>query len=382
MAIFKKLTGLFSSGGESVLGIDVGSSAIKIVQLKKKGGRAILETYGELALGPYAGHEVGRAASLPDVRLSEALIDVLRESHVTTKKCGIAIPLRSSLLSIMPMPDLPEDKLASMIPIEARKYIPVPISEVMLDWSVIPENSAGNSPPPGSFQGQSDTSVKPAGGTPFKTVEILIAAIHNDAMNKYQYISKNAGLEVSFYEIEIWSTLRSSLDNEKEPVLIFDMGAAATKLYIIEQGIVRNSHTVNRGSQEITMAISRSLNISAKEAEVLKREKGLGSIQDSRAAAGLIAGTVQYIFAEANRVISNYERKYNKAVGKVVLSGGGVNLKNFEKLAAEKTKLPVLRADPFSKVEAPAFFEDMLKGAGPEFAVSLGVALRKLQETQ
>ena len=134
---------MFLGSNQSVLGIDIGGSSIKVVQIRKKGGRAILETYGELALGPYNGLEVGRATSLPAEKLAEALKDVMREAHVTTTQCGIAIPLQSSLVSIVPMPALPESQLSSMIPLEARKYIPVPISEVTLDWSIIPTEEEG-----------------------------------------------------------------------------------------------------------------------------------------------------------------------------------------------------------------------------------------------
>src|SRR3989338_8528365 len=140
--LFKMIAGLWSKGGQSVLGIDIGSSSIKIVQLRKKAGQAILETYGELALGPYSGLEIGRATHLPADKLSEALNDVLRESNTTTKKCGIAIPLSSSMVSLVEMPAVPPSQLSTMIPLEARKYIPVPISEITLDWWVIPQDDS------------------------------------------------------------------------------------------------------------------------------------------------------------------------------------------------------------------------------------------------
>ena len=132
---------LFSKQSKSVLGIDIGSSSIKMVQLRKKGGHAILETYGELALGPYTGKPVGEAVNLPLEKIIEAINDMLKEKEVniTTRVSGIAIPFASSLMAVIEMPAVPQKQLAQMVPLEARKYVPVPISEVALDWYIIPQ---------------------------------------------------------------------------------------------------------------------------------------------------------------------------------------------------------------------------------------------------
>ena len=126
---------ILSKQSQSVLGIDIGSSSIKVVQLSRKSGHAILETYGELALGPYAGKGIGEATNLPPEKIVEAVKDMLKEKEVniTSKICGIAIPFASSLMAVIEMPVMPQKQLAEMIPLEARKYIPVPISEVALD---------------------------------------------------------------------------------------------------------------------------------------------------------------------------------------------------------------------------------------------------------
>jgi len=254
--LLAKVRGLVAKKGGSVVGIDLGSSAIKVVQLRRDKGQAILETYGAIALGPYAGVEIGRATNLPAEKLAEALQDVMRESNVTTKECGISIPYSSSLISLIKMPAVPESQLRSMIPLEARKYIPVPIGEVMLDWFVVPKEDGD-----------------PEKG---KKEDVLLVAIHKDTLNKYQTIVNTAALSASFFEIEVFSTARASLGNGIVPVAILDIGAATTKLYIVERGIVRESHIINHGGQELTLAIASSLGITVMEAEELKREHGLG----------------------------------------------------------------------------------------------------------
>ena len=379
---FKAIAELFKKSGNSVLGIDIGSSSIKIVQLRKKSGQAVLETYGELALGPYSGLEIGRATHLPADKLSEALNDVLRESNTTTKKCGIAIPLPSSMVSLIEMPAVPASQLATMIPLEARKYIPVPITEITLDWWVIPQDDSKAGPVGANESlGPNGTVAEVSSLLPVSSkVDVLVVAIHNEAINKYQDIVRKTALESSFFEIEIFSTMRAVLAEENATVMIFDLGAASTKLYIIDRGIIRVSHTINRGSQDITLAMSRSLNVTVAEAENIKRTEGLEYKHETVDISQIMSATLNFIFSEANRVLLNFERRYNKPISNVVLTGGGINLKGFYKMAETGFQAPIVVADPFAKLQAPAFLDPVLKGAGPEFAVAIGIALRKLEE--
>jgi type IV pilus assembly protein PilM len=355
---------------KSVLGIDVGPSSIKIVQLKKKKGRAILETYGELSLGPYAGVEIGRATNLAADKTSQAVIDVLRESNTTTNRCGISIPMGSSLVSFIKLPKVDDKQLAQMIPIEARKYIPVPISEVSLDYLVIPRNEAIASE-------YENSEEKPEE----KTVDVLLVVIHNDALEKNREITKMAKLDTAFSEIEIFGSMRSVLEPGTAPQMIIDMGSSTTKIYIIERGILRTSHLISRGSQDITLAISKSLGVSIDEAEKMKRENGLLQKATDQVNLNEITSlTLDYIFSEIGRVLLNYQKKTEKNVSKVFLTGGGVLLKGLREKAESSFSVPVVMADPFSKVEYPAFLETVLKQAGPSFAVAIGLALRRLQD--
>jgi type IV pilus assembly protein PilM len=375
------LGNLFKTKGQSVIGVDVGSSSIKVVQLRKSGGKAVLETYGELSLGPYAGVEIGRATALSNEKIVEALKDLIKEANVTTRSAGISIAASSSLLSFIRMPEMDEKQLATMIPIEARKYIPVPITEVALDWWIVPkeENSFSEFEKAQAAVPRTLGSAAP-GQAAEKGIDVLLVVIHNDVIARLNQLSKDTALETSFFEIEIFSSMRSVVDQALEPVMVFDLGAASTKLYMIERGILRASHTVNRGSQDITLALSRGLGMTVGDAEHIKRTIGLSQDQEHKAVREAIELNLDYIFSETNRVIGGYERKYGKSISKVVLTGGGSLLKGFLDLARTKFQTEIVQGDPFAKCEAPAFLEPVLRTAGPEFAVAIGIALRKLQE--
>ena len=361
---------LLGKKNDSVLGVDIGSSAIKIVQIRRKKGKAVLETYGELALGPYAGVEIGRATNLPMEKIAEALIDVLRESNTTTKECGVTLPLSSSLITFMSVPTIDPKQIGGMVTLEARKYIPVPITEVMLDWSIIPRDDVPEDP-------NAPQTPEQKGST-----DVLMVAIHNEVLANYQALASKTGLQPSFLEIELFSAVRAVLEQGISAQMIVDMGASTTKLYIIERGILRTSHVINKGSQDITLAISQSLSISVAEAENMKRVLGLTGGPEHKELGELITVTLDYIFYEANRVLFNYQKKYNRTITKVIMTGGGVLLKGFPEVAKTSFQNEVIYADPFSKLEAPAFLAEQFKVAGPEFAIAIGAALRRLSELE
>ncbi len=369
---------LFKKKITSVVGIDIGSSALKLVQLQKKDGKVVLETYGSLALGPYAGMPIGQATNLSALKTVEVLKDLMREAHTTSTTVGVAIPFSSSLISVMEMPMVSENELATMVPIEARKYIPVPVSEVTLDWSVIPrdelkDTSATNVP---DEKGEESSEVKN------QRTDVLMVAIHNEAISTYQEIVEKTALDARFFEVEIFSTMRSVVDQSAESVMVFDMGAATTKLYVVERGGIRSSHTINRGSQDITAAVARSLSMPLERAEVMKRSLGVSSDKNNEQFSRVVSSVLDHIFSEANVVLANYQKKYNKKISKVFLVGGGAAMKGFMEVAEHSLQTKVLMGNPFTKVEAPVFLEGVLKTNGPEFAVALGVALRCLQEVE
>lgn len=361
---------------ESVLGIDIGSSSIKLVQITRKNGHAVLETYGELALGPYAGKSVGEATNLPVEKIIEAIKDLINEKEVkvTTRLCGVAIPFASSLMTVIEMPALEPKQLAPMIPIEARKYIPVPISEVTLDWSIIPKDRNPDTDKTNMENQEKD------GKPMIPKSEVLIVALHNDTIERYKTIVGKSTLNASFFEIEIFGTMRAVLDNETTPVLIIDMGATTTKLYIVERGILRLSHMINRGGQNITNELSKLLGISINDAEVIKRDKGILGVANGIGLKDVITVTLDYIFSEANHFLLSYQKKYNKNISKVILVGGGSSLKGISDVAKKSFQTEVSAGDPFQKVIAPAFLEKILRDTGPEFTVAVGVALRRIQE--
>jgi len=362
--IKKTFSGLVGKKNTAFVGIDIGTHSIKIVQFKKETGRIVLETYGEVALGPYADESIGAITNLPTEKLSEALGNIIEQANISSRHATIAVPSSSSLIFVLSIPFAAERQSASVIKNEARKYIPVPLSEVSLDWWVIPENEV---------YGGEDKNPKQ------KDFDALVAVVRNDAVERFTDVFKVLEkFDDNEFEIETFSAIRASLKNELVPTLLVDFGASGTRMSIVEYGVIRKFHSVNRGSGYLSTSIQKSLEIPFKDAEELKKEVGLDENHPNKEAFEIIQTGVEYILSEMHNVIFDYEKEQNKPISKIILTGGGSLLKGLVPAIETRYKVTTAFADPFSKVLSPDFLEDVLQSAGPEFAVACGLALRQL----
>jgi type IV pilus assembly protein PilM len=369
---------LFSSGvsivagqsHENAVGIDIGTSSIKVVEIKKRGGKAVLETYGAIALGPYADVEIGRVTNLPIEKVIEAVKEVLKQSGVNTTESALSIQVQSSLIFTIELPSsLKESEISSIVSIEARKYIPVPITEVSLDYFVLPKKEL-------SFEEANNPDFQ---NVPAAKIEVLVVAIQNEAISKLRSLVAECNLSASFFEVEVFSSVRANFEHELSPVLLVDFGASRTKLSLVEFGMVNSYHTINRGGADISDAISKSLSIPFEKAEEMKKEFGLFGNPLETSLADIIKVHIDYIFSETNAVLLGYEKKHSRTISKIIFTGGGALMKGLVEVATNSFKEEIVIGHPFSKVGAPAFLEKVLQTTGPEFAVAIGLALRKLQ---
>jgi type IV pilus assembly protein PilM len=375
--VLKGLLGKFQAvlkaeKGGSVIGVDVGASAIKVVQIKKEGGKAILETYGSISTAPYVGGESGQVLAVPEEGLVKALNDLFKEANVTTKNSAMAIPASASLVFLIELPSTVGEKdLSTIIYNEARRYIPIPITEVSLDWWVVPKHPlddvTDDSMPPTKEEMKGEKT------------KVLVAAIHNEALEKYKGLVKDAKLETGFFEIEIFSSVRSTIGQDLSTTMILDIGASKTKISIVDKGIIQDFHIINRGSHDITSGLVASLELSFHDAEMIKKDFGLKTDPKNPKAAAVARSVVDYILMEAGNVVLNYEKKYNRSVAKVILSGGGVLLEGILEVAQSNFNTEVITGNPFKRIQAPAFLDAVLSESGPEFAVAAGLALRQLR---
>ncbi|PJE64714.1 MAG: hypothetical protein COU90_00365 [Candidatus Ryanbacteria bacterium CG10_big_fil_rev_8_21_14_0_10_43_42] len=350
----------------SVLGIDIGSASIKLIQLRLERERAILETYGELAAGPYNKKSVGQGVHLPDTKVSEVIADLVRETGATTRSVVVGVPLRNSFVTSVSIPPLSAKDLKMAMQYEARRYIPIPVSEVVIDWWRIPDDVMHDS------GGNVSTAANQA-------IDVLLVAVPKDVIEKYRRIVAQAGLDPIAFEIEVFSSIRSAVRREQGGALLVDFGAVTTNMTILEKGIVRSSHSFDRGFQTITIGLAESMGVNFERAELMKREVGLSSRLEHQGTRKVIAPLLDYMLIELERFATGYTRKYGGTISKIYITGGGASMPGLVDHIVKKFGVEVILGNPFGKVEYPAFFQPVLKEIGPSFSNAVGLALRGLQ---
>ena len=355
----------------SILGIDIGSSSIKVVLIEKVEEKIFLRNYGELILGPSAELSAGQATNLSSEKISGELSLLLKELKISPTRTFITIPVSASLLSVAELPAVSENEMKSMVPIEARKYIPVPLNEVSLDWWVLPEHLPVKDTP--KTEGEPAIAEK---------VEVIIAAIHNEVVKKYESIKDNAHIPgaPAQFEIEIFSALRAIATKDMPTSLFIDMGALTTKFALVDGGVIHASHVTAVGGQDITAGLARSQGITFDAAETMKCTFGTVGDNEGRDVLAVAELLMANIMNEAIRFVEGYEMRHNRKISKVILAGGASKLLGVEKIINKTFPTAVVeRGFPFSNIDAPAFLSETLKSVGPNYATALGVALKGLE---
>lgn len=351
------LSGLSSGKSGSICGIDIGSGSVKVVQVKEEKGKIILETYGALSLAPFSREPIGKPARLSDVDTAKAITQLIQEAKVTAKNFVVSLQSNAILVFVITLPRASAHDLGTILPNEARKYIPVPITEVALDWFIIPDKETY------------DEEVS----TPSTTIEVLVVAVRNETFSNYQSICTQVSIQNPVFEIESFATMRSVLYREIAPLLIVDVGTAFTSMMIVEYGVIRIFHIANRGSAFVTESIMRSLSVPFEKAEEMK----YNAIKHPEIQSTIDAAH-EYLIAEMKRVMLEYEHAHSRVVSKIILSGGGAVVNGFITKVATETGVETVFANPFAKVEAPDFMRPLLQSSGPTFSVATGLALKNL----
>ncbi|MCA9354044.1 MAG: pilus assembly protein PilM [Candidatus Kaiserbacteria bacterium] len=353
--IFSSLTS--SSSAKGVVGIDVGSSSMKVVELQERKGVITLATYGEVQLGPYVGEDIGESVTLEPKQEQEALVDVIRESAVQGRQAVFAMPLSSSFVTNVSIEADPDADLSSMVRVEARKVIPASLSEVTLDWAEV------------------EVTKKEASKNSENRRNVLIAAIQNSALERFKILMQFAGLTQPPTEIECFSTMRSLFDSDEDNVAVIDIGAVSSKLYIARKGLLMRMYRIRAGGTLATKQIASALSIDFSEAEQRKLAADKNDAQFSELKRAHDS-SYDRAFREFNQVLREYEDRTGNKLTSIYLSGGGSLFPGMVGNLKETLGREILLANPFSKVAYPAFMEDNMKNIGPSFTVALGAALR------
>jgi len=368
---------LFSSKA-SYLGIDFGSSSIKVVELANFNGRPRLVTYGFSERG--AG-DTSESGIITDVaKTSEILVDICKKSKVGSKKVITALPNFSVFTSVITLPSMPKKELNSAVSWEAKKIIPTPLEEIILDWKVIEEIDESKTPAGGAIDdlAQRNQPLSRILSKPQKKLKILLTGASRNLIKKYVEIFNKAGLTVLGLETESLALIRSLVGNDKSVIMVIDLGASTSSITVVDKGVPFLMRSIEVGGITISKAISNSLNINIERAEQFKQDLSL----DMETAENSLPQTVEKalipILNEIKYTLNFYQTNNNKKIEKIILTGGTSLLGHLPTYLANNLNISTYIGDPWARTIFPTELKPVLDRVGAKFAVAIGLAMREI----
>jgi type IV pilus assembly protein PilM len=344
---------LFSSNS-AYIGVDIGASAIKMVELEKKQGRIELVSYG------YSENikEIAGDGWTKNTEYVVKVIDkIYKKMEATTNLAVATLPAFSVFSSIITLRDVDKNGLAAAVEWEAKKFIPLPLEEMILDWKVI-----------------ESTKEKEKNNT-----TVLLTGSPKNLVKRYVNIFRKTLVNLTNLEPETFALIRALVGQDKSTIMLCEIGAVNTDVFIVKDGIPVLSRSLDIGGRSISRAISTSLNITLERAEQFKRDMGIvGGQGTADVIPKTIANTITPMVEEVKYLLNLYQNKNADKVEKIILSGGSALLPNFISYLSEKLNLNVIVGDPWARIAYQSELKPILTEIGPGFAVAIGAALREL----
>ena len=350
---------------QKFLGIDIGTSFIRLVEISSWAGRRNLENYGEMSAEvfykkPFRTFEKSTLL-LSTKDISRAIKAIIEEADIKSRQVAFAIPDFSSFFTTFELPPMTEEEISQAVKAEARRHVPLPLGEVVLDWQPI-------------------TRIK---DSTKQNIKILLVAVPNEVINQYQKIANNLELKLSALEAEVFGLRRSLIGkDEKRVISLVDIGARSTSCSIIDKRVLELSRSFDLSGDNFTERISKGLSLDYKTAEKLKKKHGIlapqgtGQENDVRE---IVTPLIDIIVREIDKIFMNFRLKEKKEVEKIILAGGTALLPGLLGYFKDHfTKKEVEIANPFSRIFFPPILDETLKEMGPSYAIAAGMALQGL----
>lgn len=377
---------MFDKKQQSIIGVDIGTSSIKLIELaRNQDGTFSLVTYGFVENAPRDLKQVNKEHSN---QIATTIKSICAKAGTTTSHASAGLPTYVVFTSLISLPRMPKEELDSAVHWEAKKIIPLPLEDIILDYKVL-----------------NDTKKETHASLPFlkkdekkeqedarlsneqEDLKILITGAAKETVARYTDIFSESALTLVSLETEMFALSRSLVGSEKGEIMIVEVGAAVTDIIIIEDGIPFLGRSIETGGNALTRAIMNSLNINEKRAEQLKRDMGLVNIEQAGGGGvpKILKDTIEPIVHEIKYTLELYKNhgvtpssRATGSVEKIILTGGSAFLPHLAEYLSSALDMRVLIGDPWAHVQYPADLQPVLMGIGPKFSVAIGLAMRGL----
>ncbi len=373
--------GLLSFGRTSnPIGLDIGTNTLRVVQLKQSGGLPVLTKYGDLNIARGAINE-GEIADL-DV-ISKALATLWKKTSLSDRKVIIGVSNQKVVVRLIELPYMTRDELKGAIKYQAQDFIPIPVEEAILDFQIV-----------GEFTSENDE----------RMIEVLLVAAQKDMISTFVEATQKANLRLESIDVTSFALERSLMqqfpvvpeeEETTEAAALINLGAGVTNIVIVERNVPRFTRVLAYAGNDFTQAITDNTGLSFDEAEEQKINIGLPPLEGERL-EGISeiylerAEEVQNILQEESyKFVAEIRRSFDyylaqqvqfKGIDKIIISGGGSELKNFLPYIEMGLQAEAIKGKPLSKVQVPKSLENAnIREEEGALAIPIGLALRRFE---
>jgi type IV pilus assembly protein PilM len=342
---------------KGLVGLDIGSSAMKLIELREKKGEYWLQRLGVEPLSPEAIVD----GSIMDSSLVVDAIHRLNEATGTKlQEYATSLSGHSVIIKKISVPAMAPEELAEQIRWEAEQYIPFDINDVRLDYVVLEEAEPGN-----------------------ENMSVLLVAVKRDKVNDYVSVISQAGKTPALVDVDAFAVQNAyEVNYEVDPtkvVALVNIGASVTNINILVRGQTSFWRDISAGGNQFTEALQREFNLSFEQAERLKRGQAVDRYQPADARA-VLDGVSEELAGEIQKTFDFFAATSSEGpVDEIVLSGGCALTPNLQQVLRERFGVPTEMMDPLRRIHYREgdFDRDWLRSVSPMLAVAVGLAIRK-----
>lgn len=344
--------------GAVALGVDVGKSAIKAVELRRTPRGVEMSRFG---IAPTPARAVEGGAILDRTAVARAVAALLRRSGIRRRRAVVAVTGPNVLARVLRLPPIPEQEVKQAIRWEAERHLPIPVEEAVLDVQTVGETTE---------DGQ-------------RQIEVLLAAAPERLVVTHIETLAQAHLFVEAIEVGALAMTRALLGRSPTGTqVLINLGASTTDVAIVRGGVPLFTRTIPTGGDAITEALATQLRIDTAKAEQTKLRHGLGfgeSAESGATYASDVLAAVEELVTQLRRSLDFFRAQFPGAsLGGAVLCGGGARMRHLDSHLATELELPVTIGTPFTDVHPAPAIEQAARDLAPQLVVAAGLALRAI----
>jgi type IV pilus assembly protein PilM len=344
---------------DNLVGLDIGSRSLKAAEISESKRGRELKAFGitEIAHGAIEDGTINDPESV-----AESIRQLFKAYNIKERNVAISIGGYSVIVKKIAVQTMDEEQLQETIHFEAEQYIPFDISDVNLDFQILGDNETNPN-----------------------QMNVFLVAAKKEMVNDYVNLANLAGLNPCIVDVEAFAlqnTFEANYDTAGDNVALIDIGASKTSLNILKGNNSVFMRDVSLGCMQINQKIISLIDCSYDEAEQLKYGGGSDRLSDEDL-KGIISSIVADWCTEIRRALDFFYSTYpDDQIKRIILSGGGANIAEFRELLAVEASAEVESINPFRNiyVDDNRFDPDFIKQAGPQAAITAGLAIRKVND--